>query len=62
MKRHLLRKAEYYWYAIKNHLYSKWYKLYLGHVGRGIVIRRHGWFEYEKFKNIPFEKNVESKR
>lgn len=52
MKHHLLRKAEYYWYTIKNHLYSKWYKLFLGHVGRGTVIRRHCQLEGDSLENV----------
>ena len=52
MRLGILRKVEYYWFAVKNHLYSNWYKLFLGNIGEGTVIRRYCHLEGDSLENV----------
>lgn len=50
----VLRKISYYFGAIFDHLYSNWYKIFLGEVGKGSVIRRHCSFAGNAIGSISF--------
>lgn len=41
MKHKFLGRISHFYCAIINHLSSRWYKLFLGHVGKGTLIRSH---------------------
>lgn len=52
MKHKHLGRIGHYYCAIIDHLSSRWYKLFLGHVGKGTLIRNHCRLEGDCLDNV----------
>lgn len=52
MKHRLLSKYNYYFHALVDHICSRWYRLFLGEVGQGSLIRNHVVLEGDSLNSV----------